>query len=187
MCKFSNGKSLILQLSLCGSSCLWRVFKNLFWVLLLTMPEFWPCQSCQYTQVLNIPGFSVWLWFWIFQGSEYFSFTQSSENAWIYLNNSWKGSNMSEYAGICANISKWTWIGFILHFLIVIHCLLEQVVIYFNVHKKLGTWKCLLEETNFHFFYSSWKYVVFSCFRLKNFTSKILNLLLRLRAEDREP
>ena len=67
MCKFSNGKSLILQLSLCGSSCLWRVFENLFFEY-----YFWLCQSSDHARVVSI------LRFWIYQGSQYDSGSEYS-------------------------------------------------------------------------------------------------------------
>ena len=49
---------------------------------------------------------------------------------WIFL-------DMSEYTGICVNFPKFAWMAFVLYFPIVIPCLLESVVSYFNVYTKL--------------------------------------------------
>ena len=31
-----------------------------------------------------MPGFWIYLWFWIYQGSEYAGVTQGSEYAWVF-------------------------------------------------------------------------------------------------------
>ena len=46
------------------------------------------------------------------------------------------------------------------------------------------TWSCFLHETKFDFLYSSWKYLIYFCFRLNIFTRKISNLLLPLASEE---
>ena len=113
------------------------------------------CQGFEQTRVLNKSGL------WIYQGSEYSSGSefarvlntrlvlnlpgfwivrvmQSFEYAWICLIMSgWICLGMSEYAGICTNVPKSAWIAFVLYFPIVIPCLLEGVVTYFNVYTKL--------------------------------------------------
>ena len=103
---------------------------------------------------LNIPGF------WIFQGCTRFwlclnmpeKFLNIPDYIWICL-------NMSEYAGMCLNAAKL--VDFVLHFHIVITCLLERVVTYIKGYTKIGTWSCFLKETKFDFFYGSWKYLIF--------------------------
>ena len=75
---------------------------------------------------------------------------------------------MSEYAGICVDMPKSTWMAFVLFFPIEILCLVEPMVTYFNVYTKLEviirscyeTRGYFLEETKFDFFYSSWKYLI---------------------------
>ena len=75
---------------------------------------------------------------------------------------------MSEYAGICVDMPKSTWMTFVLFFPIEILCLVEPMVTYFNVYTKLEviirsyyeTRGYFLEETKFDFFYSSWKYLI---------------------------
>ena len=54
----------------------------------------------------------------------------ASDYTWIYL-------NMSEYAGIRVNMPKSVWMAFALHFSIVIPCLLERLITYFNIYTKL--------------------------------------------------
>ena len=51
-------------------------------------------QGSEYAGILNKPGFWIYLWFWIYQGSEYVRVTQGSEYAWLCL---------AEYAWICLN------------------------------------------------------------------------------------
>ena len=112
---------------------------------------------------------------------------------WICLNilnmpdYAWICLTMDKYTGICVNIPKSPWMSFVLHFPIVIPCLLELLVVtyfFFNVCTKLeGLWGCFLEETKFNFLYSSWKYLICFSFQIKYFTSNITNLLLLLRAE----
>ena len=115
--------------------------------LVLNMPGFWTNQG-----VLNKPGF------WIYQGSEYasgyefarvlntrlvlnlpgFWICQGYTGFWICLIMSgWICLDMSEYAGIWVNVPKFAWIAFVLYIPIVIPCLLEGVITYFNVFTKL--------------------------------------------------
>ena len=112
--------------------------------LVLNMPGFWTNQDSEYTKVLNtrlvlnLPEFWIRVWFWIYQGSEYVRVRQGSQYAWICLIMSgWICLDMSEFAGICVNMSKSAWIAFALYFSIVIPCLREGVVTYFNIFTKL--------------------------------------------------
>ena len=142
--------------------------------LVLNMPGFWTNQG-----VLNKPGF------WIYQGSEYasgyefarvlntrlvlnlpgFWICQGYTGFWICLIMSgWICLDMSEYAGICVNMPKSAWIAFVLYIPIVIPCLLEGVVTYFNVITKLEVlvwWGCFLGEA---IWFSSCKYIVWFLF-----------------------
>ena len=124
------------------------------WVLNISGPWiclwFWICQSFEQTRVLIKPGF------WIYQVSEYasgyarvlnrrlvlnlpgFWICQGYTGFWIYLIMSrWICLGMCEYAGICVNMPKSAWMAFVLYFPIVMPCLLEGVVTYFNVFTKL--------------------------------------------------
>ena len=85
-------------------------------------------------------------------------------------------------------MSNSAWMALVLHLPIVIPCILERVLIYFNVYMKLGgTWRSM------RLFSWKEKKKIFSnvaasvwfaiCFRLNSFTSKISNLLLSLAAE----
>ena len=86
---------------------------------------------------MNMPGF------WIYQGCKY---TSGSEYSKV-LN--WPGLvNMPEHAGICMNMSKSAWMTFVLLDSLVIPCLLECMVTYFNEVDSLKE-------------YSSWKYLIF--------------------------
>ena len=116
------------------------------WVL--NMPGFWIYLGSQYARFLNVPGF--WIYqnseFWICwsskyasssqcQGSEYARFTQGPEYVWIIHEFAWLCLNMSEYTWICQNMCEYAYIclnGFCLLVLIVILCLLECMVAYFN-------------------------------------------------------
>ena len=75
------------------------------------------------------PGFWICLWFWIFQGSVYVRFTQGSEYAWIYLNNSWICLIIPEYAWIYLNNS---WIYLNLQEWFLFYILPLQSLVYFN-------------------------------------------------------
>ena len=101
---------------------------------------------------------------------------------------------MSEYSQICrnmpecVNMSKSNWMAFVLHFLIVILCLLEHVVTYFNVYTKLEVivwWnmRLLFEETKLIFTVIAGSIWFNFYLKLNIFTSKISNLLLPLGAE----
>ena len=94
---------------------------------------------------------------------------------------------MLEYADICVNIPKSARTAFVLYFPIVIPCLLERVLTYFNVDIKLEIlvlrkMMLFLVDTNIDFFYSSCNFIGF-CFRLSIFTSNISNLLFSLGTE----
>ena len=112
----------------------------------LSKPGFWISQVSEYTKVLNmhlvmnLPGFWVHVWFWICQGSEYVRVTLGSEYAWI---------------------------AFVLYFPIVIPCLLEGVVTYFNVFTKLEVlfWmKMRLFSWRDTAWFSSFKYFIWFLF-----------------------
>ena len=114
----------------------------------------------------------IWIGFWICQGYTGF---------WICLIMSgWICLGMSEYAGICVNMPKSPLMAFVLYFPIVIPCLLEGVVTYFNVYTKLE----VLFWMKMRLF--SWRHAIWfsSCilfgfyFRSNISTSKLLNLLL---------
>ena len=112
----------------------------------LNMSGFWIYQGheyasgSEYARVLNKPGF------WIYQGSDMrlvlnlpgFWICQGYTGFWICLIMSgWICLDMSEYAGIWVNVPKFAWIAFVLYIPIVIPCLLEGVITYFNVFTKL--------------------------------------------------
>ena len=94
---------------------------------------------------------------------------------------------MLEYADICVNIPKSARTAFVLYFPIVIPCLLERVLTYFNAYTKLEVLVLrkmmlfLVGDTKIDFSYSSCNFIGF-CVRLNIFT-KISNLLLPLGAE----
>ena len=125
----------------------------------LNKPRFWISQVSEYTKVLNtrlvlnLPGF------WICQGHTGF---------WIYLIMSgWICLGMSEYAAIGVNMPKSAWIAFVLYFPIVIPCLLEGVVTYFNVFTKLEVlvWmKMRLFSWRDTIWFSSCKYFIWFLF-----------------------
>ena len=114
----------------------------------LNIPGFSICQVSKCTWVLNILEFWIlnMLKFWIYQGSEYASssqcqgseyarFTQGPEYVWIIHEFARLCLNMSEYTWICQNMCEYAYIclnGFCLLVLIVILCLLECMVAYFN-------------------------------------------------------
>ena len=84
--------------------------------------------------VLNMPEFRI------YQGCEYARVTHRSEYAWIYWENSWicliipVCLNVPKYAGICATMSMYTLMVFVLHFL---GGPLERLVTNFNIYPKL--------------------------------------------------
>ena len=92
---------------------------------------------------------------WLYQDSEYasgseyvsgFWLCQDCAGFWIFLDMREQFVNTSDYAwicpnipgctGICVNILKSAWMIFVLRFPIVISCLLECVVTYFNAYTK---------------------------------------------------
>ena len=132
------------------------------------------------SRVLNMQGF------WTYQSSEYAS---GSEDARVLnmsgLTGFWICLNMSDYVWL--NMPGYVWMAFVLYFPIVIPCLLERVLTYFNAYTKLEVLVLrkmmlfLVGDTKIDFFYSSCNFIGF-CFRLNIFT-KISNLLLPLGAE----
>ena len=100
-----------------------------FWICI----GFWiykgfECASgSKYADVVNIPGF------WKKKGSEYARIVQDCEYAWKVLKYGQICLNISEYPGICVNMPKSTWMAFILYFLSVIICLVEDLVTYFKL------------------------------------------------------
>ena len=99
----------------------------------LNVKGFWTCESCNMLGLhrdLNMPEY-VWI---------------VPEYAWLCL-------NMPKYAGICANMPKSAWIASDLNFPIVISCLLERVITYFNVYTNWKLWSeitrdCFLTRQN---------------------------------------
>ena len=75
-----------------------------------------------FDRVLNIKGF------WTCES------WNMPEYVWIVPEYAWLCLNMPKYAGICANMPKSAWIASDLNFPIVISCLLERVITYFNVY-----------------------------------------------------
>ena len=61
-------------------------------------------------------------------GSEYARISQASECVRIIPEYVLWSLNMSAHAGICVNMPKSVWMAFVLHFPIVIPCLLERVL-----------------------------------------------------------
>ena len=123
-------------------------------------PEY--ASGSEYARVLNKPGF------WISHGSEYVRVTQGSEYAWICLIMSdWICLDLSKYAVICTNMPKSAWVAFVLYFPIVIPCLLERVVTYFNVYTKLEVlvWKKMrLFSWRHTIWFNSWMYFIWFLF-----------------------
>ena len=96
------------------------------------------------------------------------------EYDWILPNYAWICRNMCEYAHICLN-------GFCFTFTIVIHCLLERVLTYFNIYTKLEVivWENMRWDKVW-FSISSWK-LWFNFWLKRNiFTRKLSNLLFTL-------
>ena len=113
--------------------------------------------SSEYTRTLNIRMF------WMYQDSEY---TSGSEYGRFCVTHTrfW----------ICLNMPKSVWKVFVLHFAIVIPCLLEHVVTYFNVYTKLkGTWRNmrLFSQGDKIFSIVAGSIWFIFCFRLNIFTS----------------
>ena len=112
------------------------------WFLILNIPKFWICQG--------------------WSGSDY---------AWTIPQHAWIRLDMPKYAWICMNMPKSASMAFLL-FPIIIPCLPECMINYFNVYTKLevmseGIQGCFPEEIKLDFFCSSWKYLI--CFRLNSF------------------
>ena len=104
----------------------------------LNKPGIWIYQGSEYASssefarilntrlVLNLPGF--WIRVRVLNISGLHRVLNMSEYSWLCL---------AEYAWICLNIPKSAWMAFVLYFSIVISCLLEGVVTYFNVYARL--------------------------------------------------
>ena len=108
---------------------------------------------------------------WYFYISWKYLICQGYKGFSICLHNSRICLNMSKYAPICRhlNIPESAWMGFVLHFLIVIPCLKEP-------HRPFS-WR----EKNWYF-YISWKYLI--CFLFLNiFASNISNPVLLFATE----
>ena len=91
---------------------------------------------------------------------------------------------MFEYAGICVNMPKSTWMAFISYFLIVILCLVERMVTYLKVYTKLEVIGYFLKKQNLIFSIVAGSIWFAIYIRLNNFTSKISKFLLPLRADE---
>ena len=86
--------------------------------------------------------FWICLWFWIYHGSEYHRVTQGSEYALIIPEYAWLWLNMPTYACICVNKPRSTWMALVLHFPLVMHCLFERMVTFFQTShetRKMGS------------------------------------------------
>ena len=128
--------------------------------------------SFEYTRALNILGLLIYLRLWICQSSEYVSHSKyvrvlNMLGLHRVLNVLEQFPNMSDYAWICLKIPEHGGMCLNTLFPIIISCVLECVITYFNVYMKLevilyfgGTWGCFLDETKFDFLYSSWKYLI---------------------------
>ena len=115
------------------------------------LQEVWICHGSEYpsdfeyARVLNISGSCIW------QG--YTGFWKCLNMPELFLkvpNYAWICLNMTKYAEIFMNIPNSIWIAFDLHFSIITLC--------------LGTTDFFLEKTNFGFFCSSWKYLIWFLF-----------------------
>ena len=97
--------------------------------------------------------------------------------AWICL-------NMPKYVGICVNMSKYAWVAFVIHVPILIPCLLERVVTYFNeIYSLKENEVVFLNRQYFIFSVVAGNIWFIFCFRLNIFTGRISNLLLPFGAE----
>ena len=130
---------------------------------------------------LNIQGFWLCLWLWVCDGSEYARVTDGWKDSWIGMSNSWICLNMLEYARICMNLPKTAWMAFYVLVPLLIFCLLERVVNYFNEVYGVKELGYFLEEKKLNFFYVA-RWVIFCC-RLNIFRCKVSNLLSPLGAE----
>ena len=142
-------------------------------------------QYSEYPSVLNIPGSWIWFWFSICQSFEYARFTQSlicMNNSWMWLvmpEYVWICWNMCEYAQICLNLPEW-----LLFVAIIIPCLFECVVTYFNPVYSLKEHKAVfLKRENLIFSIVAGSICLFFYFRLNTFPSKISNFLLPFGVE----
>ena len=80
--------------------------------LVLNIPVSWIAQDSEYisgsefARVLDIPGFWIYLWFWICQNSKY---TRVSNMPGLHRVQNMPGKclNMPEYAWICLDLPEW--------------------------------------------------------------------------------
>ena len=130
-----------------------------FWISLWL----WMCQGFWNTRVLNLPLVLNMSGFWIYQSSEYARVVHGSEYASIIPD----CLNMPEYAKKCVNISKSTWMVFVLH---LIFPFVLQSVFYLNtwllIERLRETRGYSLKEHDAVFLsrenliFSSWKYFI---------------------------
>ena len=100
---------------------------NMPWVLnMLGFPRY---QSSEYTRILNMLLVLNMTGLWICQNSGY----ARALNMWGWH----RVLKFTEYAGISVNLLQCDEMVFVLHSLIVIPCLLEWVINYFNFNTKL--------------------------------------------------
>ena len=118
--------------------------------------EYAPVPDSEYIRVLNMPGYTGF---------------------WICLNNFWTCLNMMKYVWMCLNLPEWL----LFYFPIVIPCLLERIVTYFNVYTKLE-----VRVKEYHAVFLKRQNLIFSvvgqsssfvfCFRLNIFTRFLIML-----------
>ena len=134
----------------------------------LNMRGFQICQGSKYTKALNMPLVLNLPRLWINQGSEYVRLHRvlNMPEYVCVIMPGWICMGMSEYANICVHMPKSAWMAFALYFPIVMPCLLERVLTYFNVCTKLEVFvlrrMMLFSSRHKHwFFYSSCIYIWF--------------------------
>ena len=92
-------------------------------------------QGSEYTRVLNMPELHRILN--MPMESSVLYLYDMREYAWVIPEYVWLFLNKSEYTGICVNMPKYAWSAFAWLVAILILCLLERVVTFFNnSHKK---------------------------------------------------
>ena len=128
-----------------------------------------PVSGSEYARVLNVYIPSV-LKIVGYPYPKYVRIIQDLSNMREYR---WICIHMPGYTRICVNMPKYAWMAFVLHFPIVIPCLIKRVVSHFNAHMKLDVivWRnmSLFSWRNKTWFFSiaaGYIWLVF-CFRLK--------------------
>ena len=127
---------------------------NNFWKTLhhRCLTVFWICLGFWF----ELPGF--WIC-WDYTGFQ------------ICLNNFWICLNMPKYARICLNLTEWL----LFYFRIVIPCLLERVVTYFNVYTKPEIIVCVfLRRQNLIFYMVAESILFVFCFRVNKISDYII-------------